>query len=77
MKTYYGSGKVWLKYLSTDILDDVWSNVLHVVGHHHLNFSAITTYVQGLSQLTIMEESVNLTRLEIQFDMYEGRTEIR
>ena len=50
----YGSGKVLLKYLSTDILDDVWSNVLHVVGHHHLNFSAITTYVQGLSQLTIM-----------------------
>jgi len=33
-------------------------------------------YVQGLSQLPIMEESVNLTRLEIQFDMYEGRTEI-
>ena len=76
MKTYYGSGKVLLEYLSTDILDDVWSNVLHVVGHHHLNFSAITTYVQGLSQLTIMEESVNLTRLKIQFDMYEGRTEI-
>ena len=76
MKTYYGLGKVLLKYLSTDILDDVWSNVLHVVGHHHLNFSAITTYVQGLSQLTIMEENVNLTRLKIQIDMYEGRTEI-
>ena len=65
-----------LKYLSTDILDDVWSNVLHVVGHHHLNLSAITTYVQVLSQLTIMEENVNLTRLKIQVDMYEGRTEI-
>ena len=45
MKTYYGSDRVLLEYLSTDILDDVWSNVLHVVGHHHLNFSAITTYV--------------------------------
>ena len=32
-------------YLSAHVLDDMWSHVLHVVWHHHHNFSATATLI--------------------------------